>query len=186
VKDIDEYILKAIRTWVWCGFYSPHEVEDIVGDLLEGDTDEAMVRAAISREFDAKAVAERSWPERTDCDRLDEAFAALNQCGVIALHNAGFTMSDGITEVAEVLHRQGRDRTIGYCFYHGQDVERVVAGDGLTIAFGALDDSGSIKQKIGSSVKETLERHGFAVAWNGNAETRLNIPAFDWKRRYRA
>lgn len=39
------------------------------------------------------------------------------------------------------------------------------------------------KAEIGRLVKDTLERHGFVVAWNGGADTRLEIPDLDWKRR---
>ena len=47
------------------------------------------------------ACAQKSWPQVTDCDRLDRAFAALEQQGVIALHRAGCTQSDGLEEVED-------------------------------------------------------------------------------------
>jgi hypothetical protein len=51
------------------------------------------------------------------------------------------------------------------------------------IAFGDLDDDKNKKTEIGRSVKEMLESFGFTVEWNGDPETRLNIPGLDWKRR---
>ena len=92
-------------------------------------------------------------------------------------------MSDGISDVSEVLHEQGRTGIRGYCFYHGQDVERAVAGAGLTIAFGDLDDDKRKKTEIGHLVKDVLREAGFTVEWNGDPETRLNLPKIDWKRR---
>jgi hypothetical protein len=179
----DDYILQHIRTWVWSGFFSPDQVDEMIDDLLEDDCNETMLRAAVGPEFAAKAKAEQAWPARTDCDRLDKAFATLQSLGVIAVQHAGMTISEGITEVSEVLHLRGSEGVIGYCFYHGQDLERAVAGNGLMIAFGAINEGASEKAEIGRLVKDRLERHGFVVAWNGDPETRLEIPDIDWKRR---
>jgi hypothetical protein len=185
MTETDENILHQIKTWVWSGFYTPDDVDERIGDLLEEeeDADEAMLRAAVAPEFAAKARAEAAWPGTTDCDRLDQAFAKLDAQGIIALHNAGYTMSDGISDVAEVLHQRGRDGVQGYCFYHGQDVERAIEGAGLSLAFGDLNDDPAAKAKIGQSVKEALKNFGFTVVWNGDPETRLDLPAIDWKRR---
>lgn len=128
MNDIDEH-LYSIRTWVWSGCYSPDEVAAMIDDLLAdakiqdmpvSETDEAMLRATAATDFGTKAAAEATWPATTDCDRLDRAFEALSARGVIALHNAGFTIDDGVADVSEVLHRRGRDGIIGYCFYHEQ------------------------------------------------------------------
>jgi Domain of unknown function (DUF6891) len=183
MSETDEYILNAIKNWVWSGFYSPDEVDAMIDDILEDDADEAMLRGALAPEFDKKAAAEASWPDTTDCDRLDQAFEELNSRGVIAIHNAGYTMSDGISDVSEVLRERRRKDIKGYCFYHGQDVERAVAGGGLMIAFGDLDDDTTRKREIGRLVKDLLQQSGLAVEWNDHPETRLNIPSLDWKRR---
>ena len=183
MNDTDKYILDSIKTWVWSGFYGPDDVQEMIGDILEDDADEAYLRSSVAPEFEKKLAAEASWPEETDCDRLDRAFAELNAIGVIALHNAGYTMSDGISDVGEVLHRKDRATVKGYCFYHGQDVERAVAGNGLMIAFGDVDENKAEKGSVGSLVRDQLETHGFEVQWNGDPETRLCIAILDWKRR---
>jgi hypothetical protein len=183
MSETDEYILNEIKKWIWSGFYSPDEVDEMIDDILEDDADEAMLRATVAPEFDKKAAAETSWPDTTDCDRLDQAFEEPNSRGVIALHDAGYTMSDGISDVSEELHERGRKGINGYCFYHGQDVERAMAGGGLMIAFGDLDDDKTRKTEVGRSVTDVLKKFGFAVEWKGDPEIPLNIPAFDWKRR---
>lgn len=183
MNDTDKYILDAIKTWVWSGFYDQDRVQEMIGDILEDDADETFLRSAVAPEFEKKAAAEAMWPPETDCDRLDRAFAELNASGVIALGNAGYTMSDGLSDVGEVLHQRGRTNVKGYCFYHGQDLERAVAGAGLMIAFGDLDDDKAGKAKIGNLVRATLEAHGFEIQWDGNPETRLHIANIDWKRR---
>jgi hypothetical protein len=184
MSDTDQYALDAIKHWVWSGFYDADEVQDMIEDILEEDTDEAMLRDSVDREFTVKAAAESLWPVETDCDRLDRAFVALNSSGIIALANAGYTMSDGLDDVGEAIHTKRPGTVQGYCFYHGQDMERAIDGGGLTIAFGDLNNDKTKKGEIGSIVKEALEHEGFKVDWNGDSETRLSIPQFDWKRRF--
>ncbi|WP_254508408.1 DUF6891 domain-containing protein [Anatilimnocola floriformis] len=182
MSDTDDYILQKIKTYVWSGFYSPEEVDSMIDDILEEDANEAMLRAAVEPEFAAKAAAEEDWPEETDCDRLDGAFEELNDGGIIALHNAGYTMSDGLSDVSEELHERGRDQVRGFCFYHGQDLERAVDGGGLMLAFGAIPDEPAKNKKIGELLKYTLEEWGFTVEWSGDVGTRLSLPTLDWKR----
>jgi hypothetical protein len=183
MSEADDYILNAIKTWVWSGFYSPSDVDQMIGDILEDEADEASLRAAVRPEFARKAAAQASWPTTTDCDRLDEAFKELNARGIIALQNTGLAMSDGIADVSQVLHQRGRKGVKGYCFYHGQDLERAVAGVGLWLAFGDLDQDPQKKAEVGRTVKAVFERFGFRVEWNGDPETRLCLPDIDWKRR---
>jgi hypothetical protein len=183
MNETDQYILDAIRTWIWSGFYGADDVQDMIGDILEDGADEAFLRSQVDPEFEKKLAAEASWPAQTDCDRLDEAFEILNSQGIIALQNAGYTMSDGHSDVGEELHERGWENVQGYCFYHGQDLERAVGGGGLMIAFGDLEDVKTKKGEIGNTVKLALESAGLAVKWNGDTETRLEIPNLDWKRR---
>ena len=73
-------------------------------------------------------------------------------------------MSDGHSEVAEVVAEAPKNHYHGYCFYHGQDVERAISGGGLTIAFGNLSDIETESIKVGEAVKNKLNSHGFKTA----------------------
>ena len=183
MNETEKYILDTIKSCVWSGFYEIVDVHQVIDDILEDDANEAMLRSAVAPEFAKKAAAETSWPDVTDCDRLDVAFETMNASGIIALQNAGYTMSDGLGDVGEILHERGRENVRGYCFYHGQDLERAVAGTGLMLAFGDLDNDPTQKTEMGKAVKDLLESNGFLVEWSGDPESRLNIPEFDWKRR---
>ena len=182
-SETDQYILDSIHVWVWSGFYSPADVQEMIGDILEEDADEAMLRAAVMPEFQRKWQEERSWPKVTDFDRLEDVYAALRSRGVLCLHNAGYTMSDGHDDAADALSREPKDKFFGYCFYHGQDLERAVTGMGLMFAFDHVRGDVPDKIKVGLALKEELTRAGFAVKWNGTTEQRIDVPAFDWKRR---
>ncbi|WP_395751616.1 DUF6891 domain-containing protein [Prosthecobacter sp.] len=184
LNETDKYILDAIHTWVWSGFYSPEEVDQMIDDILEEDANEEMLRNAVEPEFNQKAEAEKLWPKITDCDLLNAAFHALDNQGVLCLHNAGYTMSDGHSDACEALSNHPKGRYLGYCFYHGQDLERAVANEGLTLAFDHVDGDVPDKLKVALTLKEELERAGFALEWDGTSNHRIHIPKFDWKRRY--
>jgi hypothetical protein len=156
----------------------------MIDDILEEDADEDFLRSAVALEFQKKAEAEPLWPAVTDCDRLDAAFKTLDSLGILALQNAGYTMSDGHSEAHEALTRAVSGRYFGYCFYHGQDLERAVTGGGLMIAFDDLEGDGASKSAVGRLLRETLEQAGLACEWNGDPEQRIGIPGFDWKRRF--
>jgi hypothetical protein len=187
LSEVDQYIFEAIRSHIWSGFYTPADIQHIIDDLLEEGADEALLRSMVMPEFEMKGKAEEEWPEVTDCDRLDAAFESLEEQGILALHNAGYTMTDGHEDAAAILAEQaeetGRQDFIGYCFYHGQDVERALTGGGLLIAFDHIDGDVPEKAAIGAAVQAALESEGLACEWNGDAETRINLPAFDWQRR---
>src|SRR5262245_61433879 len=98
-------------------------------DLETGIDCDAMV-AAVRNEFRKKTVAEASWPEVTDPDRLSSAFKTLDAQGICALQNTGLTQSDGYEDVRHAsAASSGKYR--GYCFFHGQDLQRAIAGQGL-------------------------------------------------------
>ncbi|QAT84301.1 hypothetical protein EJ065_2729 [Corallococcus coralloides] len=97
-------------------------------------------------------------------------------------------MSDGWSDVNG---RASRRRPVprGAVFFHGQDLERGVRGEGLLLAFGAYENDEAQQEAaslaIAREVRETLARHGVRTDWNGDVDERLLIPPFAWrKRRY--
>jgi hypothetical protein len=185
MSDAEDYIRATIRTWVWSGFYDEDLIIEMLDDILEDDVDVDAMRKSITDEFAKKAAAEKSWPRETDNDRLDRAFTSLDVSGICAVQNAGYTMSDGISDVSEAIADRGADRYHSYCFYHGQDLERAVEGHGLMLAFGDLNDDPLKGVAVGKLICAMLKSAGFVTEWDGTVDTRINIPKFDWKRRLR-
>jgi hypothetical protein len=150
------------------------------------ELDEAEVTAAVDAAFASLVRDKTTWPTTTDCDRLDGVFAALNRHGIIALQNAGCTQSDGYDDVQQIYaERSDRDTIIGYCFYHAQDLDRAVHGQGLHLAFGPMDAQMEDREgpRIGAMITDELTRAGFSVTWDGTFAQRIFVPAIDWKRR---
>jgi hypothetical protein len=147
--------------------------------------EEAEAARAIEAEIARKAAAERKWEAETDCDRLDRVFNALNESGIIALQNAGMTQGEGLEDVTEVYDSLGWDDSavVGYCFYHGQDLDRAVAGRGLLLTFGDIKGTDEKGVEVGETIRSALETEGFEVSWSGNIDTRILIPRIEWKKR---
>ncbi|KVQ56680.1 DUF6891 domain-containing protein [Burkholderia territorii] len=185
MTDNEQYVMECITKWIWSGFNDPDDVREMMEDILEPDCDTDRLEGFIESEFERKAAAERSWPRETDCDRLDRVFDELDGNGICALSNAGYTMSDGHSDVSEAVQDAPQGRYHGYCFYHGQDVERALDGHGLTIAFGDLAGDDARGAVVGRQVAEALARGGFETSWNGSVRSRIELPSSDWKRRYR-
>jgi hypothetical protein len=180
--------LEEISALVRSGFYDKERLMEIFceGRYAPGELDRDDVSAAIDSQFAQLETEKKAWPAVTDCDRLDSVFAAMNKRGIIALQNAGYTQSDGYSDFLQAYkNHPDKSSVIGYCFYHEQDLERVVRGDPLFLAFGPLDpDDEELKgPEIGRIVREELERAGLKVDWDGTFENRLSVPNLVWQRR---
>jgi hypothetical protein len=178
----------AIRFRVWSGYYDQDEVFDITYDeIYEGDgEDEKWLRRAVAREFRRKREAERNWPAVTDCDRLDRVFESLRGMGVLAQHRCGLTIQDGLEVIDQLYSEAGGKQSgrSGYCFYHLQDMEAAMWGEvGLWLAFGSFPPSREQAVEVGQLLRKELDQIGFAVEWDGTAESRLLLKGFRWQRR---
>ena len=77
---LDEEAKDAIAVLTRSGFYEPETIVEIVcEDLFEpGEADEAEVSAIVEGEFRTLEREKTTWPAVTDCDRLDQAFEAID------------------------------------------------------------------------------------------------------------
>lgn len=183
MNEVDQYILDTIKSHVWGGFDTPDDIQEVISDLLEEGADEKMLRESVNTEFMKKLEAEKSWPKVTDIDRLESVFLTLKTNGILCLHNAGYTMSDGHEDSNEALSSYPKDKFFGYCFYHGQDLERAVSGEGLMLAYDHVNGDVPEKIDVAQTIQKALKKAGFDVEWDGTTNQRLSIPKFDWKHR---
>lgn len=183
MNENEKYVAGSIKNWILSGFYTNEEIQSMFQDILEEDCNEEMLLNYANEEFKKKEIEEKSWPKITSFDYLNKAFYELHEVGICALHNAGYTMSDGHADVKEVVAAAPKNHYRGYCFYHGQDVERAISGGGLTIAFGSLNNFETETIEVGETVKNKLISHGFKIEWDSSAKTRINIPTIIWQKR---
>jgi hypothetical protein len=191
-SDVEKYLTEWVTTEVLGGFTKQKELfADIEERAADEGVDEAVARLKKhARDLFAKRkVEEKKWKGPTTNDRIDAAFAALNDAGIVAMQNAGYTMSEGwedCNQEADDRNDEG-ERPRGATFYHGQDLERGVVGDGLMLAYGAYEDDDkkhdAASIAIAREVVQTLTKYGVKTKWNGKVETRIEIRPFEWKRR---
>lgn len=182
-----EDILSWVRSLVWNGENDEEDVALQINDQLgeDDDIDEVWLGNAIRTEANSKRKAEATWPTVTDFDRLDRVFTILESQGIIALHMAGFTQSDGLEEVEDAYQEAGGKNSeyAGHCFYTEQDQEHALNGRGLYVGFGHLLGKDAEGVKVGQTLRAALERGGFDVEWDGTINSRLLVKEFRWQRR---
>ena len=180
------YYRDQVATLVWSGFFNRDDLERYLDDLAYDEQAVpfiGQVRAHALSEMDAKRAAEAGWPAQTDWDRLAAAFVRLEAGRVLALHNAGYTTSDAHGDAWHIINTDRRDRWDGFCYYHGQDIERAIQREPLFVGFEAVAEGAAQKTAIGERVAAALRDAGFDVDWNGDPETRMSITDLDWKKR---
>lgn len=194
MTENEAFIHESLWNQLRMGFWPLEEIRENIKLEIEDNEFEKEISVEwannqIDKEY-AKLVNESlQWRKPTDTDRLIAAFAELCQLNIIALHNAGYTTSDGEYYVVEVEKQLGEQRRIsdGYCFYHEQDLARALdlESPSLYIAFQKVDNSDDkVTVQVGQKVVEVLQRHGFHVEWNGRATSKIQIPGFRWQLLY--
>jgi hypothetical protein len=193
-----------IQRLVAGGYDDRIAVIDRVTDFIEGrDTDdpdamadgdaEDLIRAlptkvgtAIARQLAVQA----GWPEVTDCDRLDAAFAKLEANGIVARQNFTCCQNCGFAEIgAEVADVQDAGTDVrGVTFFHQQDADRAVDGGSIYLSYGATHDDGansdgSDSVEIAREIVAVLNAHGLKPNWDGTTAQRIEVP-LNWRRRF--
>jgi hypothetical protein len=169
------------------GFETPSEIfESLIDSYLDPDdiepADEEWLVDEIRRQFEDKRMSELSWPDETDWDRLERAFERISARGVLALHCAGLTQSDAISDAGQAYDdRGGRGSGLtGYVFYHRQDVDGVLASGELYLGFGRFED-GDVLAAPRLAVEE-LKAEGFSVEWAEDPGQRILIKGLVWRK----
>lgn len=197
-----EQAAEEARRLVAQGFDPADEIVETVAESLRyelseigephGDDVETWVAGQVAAAVEAHLASQATWPPRTDCDRLDDAFAALAKVGVVARQNFTCCQSCGHAEIWDEIrevHERG-DPVSGYTFFHMQDTEGAEEYGSLYLAYGAAlgpeEDEDSLEERalgVGREVVRALEASGLSVSWNGTTSQRICVTDLDWKRR---
>ncbi|MDM1039960.1 DUF6891 domain-containing protein [Empedobacter falsenii] len=194
MTENEAFIYESIENQVRMGFLSLDEIKDNILDEIEdnefeNEISEDWATQHIEAEWQSMLNETKTWKSPTDIERLIAAFDELCDQNIIALHNAGYTTSDGEYEVVDV-ERKLQDNGIvsdGYCFYHEQDLSRAIAKEdpSLYIAFQKVDnEDDDVTIAVGKKVVEVLKKHQFEVDWNESPTSKILIPNFKWELFY--
>jgi hypothetical protein len=178
----------TIERDIAAGFQSPDEIAREAIELYSDDQPPSVL-APIAERLTAEAIAKHSkaqatWPAVTDCDRLDKAFAKLNQRMIVARQNFSDCGTCGVAEIAEEMEKEQKpgQKVRGYTFYHMQDTERAVEGGGLYLNYGSIDDEEKIALEVANEIVDVLQGEGLETEWDGTWQKRIRVK-LDWKRR---
>ena len=201
---MDEELRARIDVLVRAGYQSRDEIVEGMEELVEDDggTEDADAMSlpigdVVDRAIAAHRAEARSWTDETDNDRLDRAFAALEAAGLIARQDFACCTTCATSEIWDEVSEPSAWR--GNVWFHQQDTERAVEGDGLYLGYGARDersrwrrlrgagasDASDDTAAIGREVAQALRDAGLAVTWDGHVDRRILVAPFVWRRRPR-
>ncbi|GEM_PF-4556680 len=160
VKEITAEVIQEVKF----GFYDQEDIEGIIWDMFyEEDIDEEWLRKLISQCYENQEREAAQWDAPTDFEKLRNVFEQLNKEKIIALHRTGYTQSDGFDDVREVAQgiQEQQITPIGYCFYHTQDLIRVIETNHLYLTFGTCNEEKYSAIQIGEKIISALKQQGF-------------------------
>jgi hypothetical protein len=192
----------SCRTWlehvvaVDCrsGLYEEANILAALEEIIEielGARDPALLADMLPKVragLEAQAREEATWSARTTNDRLDCAFADLDARGIVTAQSLGDTLDAGLARIVEMSAAR-EDIVHGATFYHRQDLERGVRGEGLELAFTGLSedpDPGvriAHQKDVAREIVHVLAHHGVHASWDGSETTRIRLDPFVWQRR---
>lgn len=172
------------------GFESMVDVTEIAIESVEyegwsEEMSEEWIRQTVEEAYQAHLKESQTWQHPTNTERIGEVFDDLCREKIIALHNAGHTKSDAIAEVQAIFNdlEEVGTNPIGYCYYHEQDLKRVVGPEGgnLLIGFyGVQDDDEANALQVARRIVAHLTQKGFAVKWDQTVATRIEVEHVTW------
>lgn len=194
MTENEEFIFDSLYNQIRLGFLSIEEIkenfmEEIEDNEFENEISEEWAFKIIEEEYKIFIEESKEWKRPTDTDKLIDAFNELCKINIIAIHNAGYTSSDGEYEVLEIerVLRKNNKMSDGYCFYHQQDLARALVPEDpcLMLSFQKVDNS-DVKTtiKIGRKIVEVLKKYDFKINWNETATSKIEIVDFAWKKLY--
>lgn len=118
--------------------------------------------------------------------RLEEAFLKLSEEGIVAVHNCGYDIEEGVNDAFELfVHlRNNKFNPRGFCFYTFEDIEESLLEDRLKITFGDFENNESKALEVGNAVRDVLESFDFNIVWNGTVDEQIEISPFIWDKRF--
>ena len=171
VEEID-YLIELLTK---SGFFSVGEIIEILEDqFIEEEIDFSNHEISL---IDSS---------NENFSKLEKAFKKLASENIVAIHNCGFDIEEGVSDAFELqVHLlNNKFEAKGFCFYTFEDVEDAVFDDKLKITFGDFENDEAKALEIGKAVARTLKDEGFAIDWDETVNNQIEIDPFNWDKSY--
>ena len=157
------------------GFFSKSEIIEIMEDqFIEEEIDFS--------DFDVS----KNTSSNENFSRLEDVFASLKDEKIVAIHNCGFDIEEGVADAFELfvhLHNN-KFAAEGFCFYTFDDVEEAIWEEKLKITFGDFENDESKALEIGKTVSKYLKEADFTINWDETINNQIEINPFRWDKSY--
>ena len=174
-QDLVDEIDYLIEVLTKSGFFSVDEILEILEDqFIEEEIDFSNYDISLS-DF-----------SNDDFSKLDNAFKNLSKEKIVAIHNCGFDIEEGVSDAFELeVHlRNNKFEVEGFCFYTFDDVEESIWENRLKITFGDFENDEDKALEIGKTVAEYLKNEGFTIVWDETVNNQIEINPFNWDKSY--
>lgn len=174
-QDLVDEIEYLIEVLTKSGFFSVEEIEEILEDQF------------IEEEIDFSghniSLIESS---NVNFSKLENAFSKLSDEDIVAIHNCGFDIEEGVADAFELsVHlTNNKFKAEGFCFYTFDDVEEAIWNKKLNITFGDFENDEGKALEIGKTVAQYLKNEGFIINWDETVNNQIEINPFIWDKTY--
>jgi hypothetical protein len=184
LDDLRKFIAFRVRE----GFESSREIvenaRDWAYDRYERDDFVPEIKRLTAEALAAHRAEQAGWGPTTDCDRLDAAFAALNEQGIVARQDFSCCNNCGFTEIWDEVEEAEKHQPVeGYVFYHLQCTEHAIQTRQLLMAYGCVEDNPEALQRVGNKIVAELCRVGLNASCGGTTGHPIVVEGIVWRRR---
>ena len=173
--DLVEEIEVMLDTLTKSGFFSEEDILEILEDeFIEEDIDFSQFDFSLN-DFN-----------NSNFNRLENTFNELANENIVAIHNCGYDIEEGVQDAFELfVHlRNNRFTPKGFCFYTFEDIEEAIYENKLKITFGDFENNEDKALEIGKIVYQYLNREGFKINWDETINNQIELISFNWDKSY--
>lgn len=174
-SDLVEEIEYMKEVLAKSGFFSSEEIIEILEDqFIEEDID-----------FSGENISLNDFANE-NFSKLENAFNLLSAEGIVAIHNCGFDIEEGVADAFELFVHLSNNKfkPQGFCFYTLDDVEEAIWDNKLKITFGDYENDEAKALEIGKIVAKYLKDENFEINWDETVNNQIEINPFNWDKSY--
>lgn len=171
VEEID-YTKKLLAN---SGFFNREDIIEILEEqFIEEDIDFSNIEISFNQ------------GDNSNFKRLEEVFIKLASKNIVAIHNCGYDIEEGVNDAFELfVHlKNNKHDPIGFCFYTFEDVEEAIEEDKLKITFGDFENNPTKALDIGKIVAKALKNEGFDINWDETVNNQIEINNITWDKTF--
>lgn len=174
-NDLAEEIEYLVCLLSKSGFFSREEILEILQDqFIEEEMDFSQIDIPLNES------------SNINFNKLENAFISLSQEDIVAIHNCGFDIEEGVADAFELfVHLKNNNfNPVGFCFYTLEDVEDCLFDNNLNITFGDFENDEDKALEIGKAVAKSLKESGFEIEWDETINNQIKINPFEWDKSF--